>query len=176
MSMDKRATEAEELLRGAMRAAADQLKRGEWNSHTSGTWQILNDALLAQRTEAAPINKVGAPIFVTSTEPQDDPTLPAAPDSGGMPEEQRFQIDGQWYYRGNRSPSWFATYREGFGLAEKIPREMWPVMEEVARLRAYALSLREKLREADKELKEAKRDAAAEASWKHKQGDEYGSY
>ena len=30
----------------AMQAAADQLRRGEWNSHISGTWAILNDALL----------------------------------------------------------------------------------------------------------------------------------
>lgn len=29
----------------AVRRAADQLKRVEWNSHNSGTWTILNDAL-----------------------------------------------------------------------------------------------------------------------------------
>lgn len=32
-------------LREAISRAADQIKRGEWNSHNSGTWQILNDAL-----------------------------------------------------------------------------------------------------------------------------------
>lgn len=38
------------VLEGEMRKAADQLKRGEWTSHSSGTWQILNDALSTPMT------------------------------------------------------------------------------------------------------------------------------
>lgn len=32
-------------LRTAVQRAADQLRCGEWNSHNSGTWTILSDAL-----------------------------------------------------------------------------------------------------------------------------------
>ena len=35
-----------EELHKTMIAAADQLKRGEWSSNTSGTWQLLVDAAM----------------------------------------------------------------------------------------------------------------------------------
>lgn len=50
-SEDKLKTELAQLqlevgaLRGAIQKAADQIKRGEWNSYNSGTWTILNDVL-----------------------------------------------------------------------------------------------------------------------------------
>ncbi len=31
--------------RAKFQAAADQLKRGEWNSYNSGTWTLINDGL-----------------------------------------------------------------------------------------------------------------------------------
>jgi hypothetical protein len=45
LSMALRAAQADVLrLREAAKRAADQLKRGEWSSHVSGTWQILTAA------------------------------------------------------------------------------------------------------------------------------------
>ena len=34
-----------DIAKEAMKRAADQIKRGEWDSYNSGTWTILNDAL-----------------------------------------------------------------------------------------------------------------------------------
>lgn len=56
-----------------------------------------------------------------------------------MSEEAKFQIGGQWYYRGNRSPAWvaLASRADGSasGIADKVPQDQWPLLEEVARLR-----------------------------------------
>lgn len=51
--------------------------------------------------------------------------------------EERLKIDDQWYYRGNRSPSWFfvASRADGScqgGISERVPRELWPALERVA--------------------------------------------
>lgn len=32
----------------------------------------------------------------------------------------KLRVGQQWYVRGNNSASWFATYREGHGLAERV--------------------------------------------------------
>jgi hypothetical protein len=53
--------------------------------------------------------------------------------------EERLKIDDQWYYRGNRSPSWFfvASRADGScqgGISARVPGEMWPVLERVVLL------------------------------------------
>lgn len=55
-----------------------------------------------------------------------------------MTEEVKFQIDGQWFYRGNRSPSWFALASRAdgsaSGIAERVPRAYWFLLDHIARL------------------------------------------
>ena len=52
--------------------------------------------------------------------------------------EIRLNLDGQWFYRGNRSPRWMAmaSRLDGSmcGIAESVPAEYWPVLERVAYL------------------------------------------
>jgi hypothetical protein len=55
-------------------------------------------------------------------------------------EAEEFQIDGQWYVRGNISPSWFACASRvpggpRSGIAARLPRDLWPVLEQIAELR-----------------------------------------
>jgi hypothetical protein len=57
------------------------------------------------------------------------------------PSEARFKIGDQWYYRGNRSPSWFfvASRADGScqgGISERVPVVFWPMLEEIASLRS----------------------------------------
>lgn len=54
-------------------------------------------------------------------------------------DEARFKVDDQWFYRGNRSPSWFfvASRADGScqgGISERVPNEMWPLLERIAYL------------------------------------------
>ena len=54
--------------------------------------------------------------------------------------EARFKIGDQWYYRGNRSPSWFAVASRPDGscqggIADRIPQDYWPWLEVVAELK-----------------------------------------
>lgn len=53
-------------------------------------------------------------------------------------EEAKVKIGDQWFYRGNRSNTWLATYREGpaGGLADRVPSVCWPFLEEIVRLQA----------------------------------------
>jgi hypothetical protein len=60
---------------------------------------------------------------------------------GEAPSEARFKIGDQWYYRGNRSPSWFfvASRADGScqgGISERVPVVFWPMLEEIASLRS----------------------------------------
>ncbi len=48
-----------------------------------------------------------------------------------MSDEIRLTIEGQEYYRGNRSPAWFAV---NGGLAERTDDCYWPVFERIAEL------------------------------------------
>lgn len=55
-------------------------------------------------------------------------------------QEAKFNIDGQWFYRGNRSPMWLlvASRPDGScqdGISEKVPEDLWPLLEEIARLK-----------------------------------------
>lgn len=52
--------------------------------------------------------------------------------------EARFKLGDQWYYRGNRSPSWFyvASRPDGScqgGIAERVPQHLWSFLEDTAR-------------------------------------------
>ena len=52
--------------------------------------------------------------------------------------EARFKLGDQWYYRGNRSPSWFyvASRPDGTcqgGIAERVPQHLWSFLEDTAR-------------------------------------------
>lgn len=50
---------------------------------------------------------------------------------------EEFEIDGQWFSRGNRSNVWLAVNRPGGNsLADRVPSVCWPFLEEIARLRA----------------------------------------
>lgn len=56
-------------------------------------------------------------------------------------DEAKFKVGDQWYYRGNRSSSWLfvASRADGTcqdGICEKVPVVLWPMLEEIARLRA----------------------------------------
>lgn len=51
-------------------------------------------------------------------------------------EEAKLKIGDQWFCRGNRSNTWFATLHEDGGLAERVPPICWPFLEEIARLTA----------------------------------------
>ena len=48
-------------------------------------------------------------------------------------DEVKINVDGQWYYRGNRSPKWFAlaSRLDGSpcGIADKVPPRYWPTLE-----------------------------------------------
>jgi hypothetical protein len=65
-----------------------------------------------------------------------------------MSEEVKFQVGGQWYYRGNRFPPWFALASRAdgsaCGISEKVPTDWWPILEEVARLREQLADERRK--------------------------------
>ena len=50
--------------------------------------------------------------------------------------EAKINVGGQWFYRGNSSFAWFATFREGGGLADRLEPHIWPLLEEIARLRS----------------------------------------
>ena len=54
-------------------------------------------------------------------------------------DEYKFKVDDQWYYRGNRSPTWLfvANRPDGScqdGICEKVPSAMWPLLNEIGRL------------------------------------------
>lgn len=49
--------------------------------------------------------------------------------------EAKVKIGDQWFNRGNRSNTWFATFREDGGLADRVPSLCWPFLEEIVRLR-----------------------------------------
>lgn len=51
-------------LRGAIQKAADQIKRGEWNSHNSGTWTILNDVLSTPPLYSAVVELMNAGSYL----------------------------------------------------------------------------------------------------------------
>ena len=50
--------------------------------------------------------------------------------------EAKININGQWYYRGNRSPQWLALASRSdgsaCGIADKVPPEEWPALEKAA--------------------------------------------
>jgi hypothetical protein len=60
--------------------------------------------------------------------------------------EVRINVDEQWFYRGNRSPSWVYLGRSPNGLptgiAERVPAECWPLLEHIAELRAPSSATR----------------------------------
>lgn len=66
----------------------------------------------------------------------------SAPDEGREAmNEARFKVGDQWFYRGNRSPSWFfvASRADGScqgGISERVPVAWWPMLEEIASLRS----------------------------------------
>lgn len=53
--------------------------------------------------------------------------------------ESKFQIDGQWFYRGNASPLWVALGSRpdgsASGIAERVPRAYWFLLDHIAELR-----------------------------------------
>lgn len=69
-SEDKLKTELAQLqlevgaLRGAIQKAADQIKRGEWNSYNSGTWTILNDVLSTPPLYSAVVELMNAGSYL----------------------------------------------------------------------------------------------------------------
>jgi hypothetical protein len=100
--------------------------------------------------------------------------------------EEKFKIDLQWYYRGNRSPKWLyvASRPDGScqdGICEEVPREQWALLEHVSALSAQvrelqltlshsvdvdwklcALHERERADKAEKALATAREEALAE--------------
>ena len=55
-------------------------------------------------------------------------------------DEAKFKVGDQWFYRGNRSPSWFfvASRADGScqdGICERVPKDWWPLLEEIAALK-----------------------------------------
>ena len=53
--------------------------------------------------------------------------------------ESKFKVGDQWFYSGNRSASWFyvASNADGScqnGLLDRVPIELWPMLDEIARL------------------------------------------
>jgi hypothetical protein len=86
---------------------------------------------------------------------------------GEAHDEARFKVGDQWYYRGNRSPSWFfvASRADGScqgGIAERVPVDWWPLLEEIASLRsatpANARAAAEKCAEICEQSKWSKAD------------------
>lgn len=60
--------------------------------------------------------------------------------------EQKFKVGEQWVYRGNRSPKWFFLAGRGkdsppSGIAETARMEVWPFLEEIAKLHVVIAQL-----------------------------------
>lgn len=66
--------------------------------------------------------------------PSPQNTLAPCPTS----EEQKFEVDGQWFYRGNQSPRWFFKAGPRTGISSPVPSGMWPLLEHITELRASA--------------------------------------
>ena len=53
--------------------------------------------------------------------------------------EQKFKVGDQWFYRGNRSPTWLFVHERAdgsiSGISEKVPFAWWLLLEEIAKLR-----------------------------------------
>lgn len=47
------------------------------------------------------------------------------------PIEANIKVGDQWFYRGNRSPRWFARLRENGGLSESVEAHIWPILEQL---------------------------------------------
>ena len=66
-----------------------------------------------------------------------------------MSDEVKFKVDGQWFYRGNRSPQWLALASRpdgsACGITDKVPAEMWSVLEELAKVTAELEETRDAL-------------------------------
>jgi len=65
-------------------------------------------------------------------------------------DEIKVKIDGQWYYRGNRSSAWFALASRAdgsaSGIAEKMPAQTWFLLATLAAQRTALLALSERIR------------------------------
>ena len=88
----------------------------------------------------------------------DTPATPAA----GTPNEVRFKIGDQWYYRGNRSASWFAVASRPDGscqngICDRIEQIYWPWLEVVAELTVKLAAANERLAAVEMENEEYKR-------------------
>ena len=51
--------------------------------------------------------------------------------------EYRFKLGAQWFYRGNKSPSWFyvCSRADGScqgGISERVPKRLWPLLNDTA--------------------------------------------
>lgn len=50
--------------------------------------------------------------------------------------EIKINVSGQWYFRGNRSPVWFALASRSdgsaSGIADRLPQEAWEFLEIIA--------------------------------------------
>lgn len=62
-----------------------------------------------------------------------------------MAEEVTLNIEGQWFYRGNRSPAWIARGSAPDGsmleISDRVPQEIWPILERVVELEARVKTL-----------------------------------
>jgi septal ring factor EnvC (AmiA/AmiB activator) len=70
-----------------------------------------------------------------------------------LTKDQKLNIDGQWFYRGNVDAAWFAraSRLDGSmaGICELVPAEYWPILEKAA----LAVELEERVKELEKELR-----------------------
>ena len=77
---------------------------------------------------------------------------PAPTVQSELPEEAKININGQWFYRGNRSPRWLACASRSdgsmSGISDDVETFVWPILEEIVRLRSL-LAQRE---ETEKEM------------------------
>mgnify|MGYP001592820590 CR=1 FL=1 len=102
-------------------------------ARTAGGQELQNAEATTSTKDAAP--QVTEPARTGTAKSVRTPAVAAVLTS------QQFKVGEQWFYRGNRSPSWFciAGRPDGScqgGIMERAPIILWPLLEEIATLRA----------------------------------------
>jgi hypothetical protein len=73
---------------------------------------------------------------------------------GGTPSDEiKLKVGDQWFYKGNRSPAWFATYREGpSSIADRIEPHIWPILDALSAAQSALVELDKQVGKLTEEL------------------------